>query len=149
MASFTRLAHILEAFGEFSLFTDHNNILYLLSPSQLTPMSQGMSFKMTNAGKFDSLNSISTLSTFLASITYRRKLLLCGHLLELRFIQKESGITTFSSTHVFSEKSDLLSLHDVYEAQKGSPPKYEHEFVQPNNEIPVWRKSQWQLYVAP
>ncbi len=34
VASVTRLSHILAACGEFSLFTDHKNILYMLSPTQ-------------------------------------------------------------------------------------------------------------------
>lgn len=33
VACVTRLARILAAFGEFSLFTDHKNILYMLSPT--------------------------------------------------------------------------------------------------------------------
>ncbi len=34
VASVTRLSHIIAACGEFSLFTDHENILYMLSPSR-------------------------------------------------------------------------------------------------------------------
>ncbi len=34
VASVTRLSHILAACGEFSLFTDHKNILYMLSPTR-------------------------------------------------------------------------------------------------------------------
>ena len=35
IASFTRLAHILVSGGEFSIFTDHENILYMLSPTRI------------------------------------------------------------------------------------------------------------------
>ena len=35
VASFTRLAHVLVLGGEFSIFTDHKNILYMLSPTRI------------------------------------------------------------------------------------------------------------------
>ncbi len=84
VASVTRLSHILAACGEFSLFTDHKNILYVLSPTRFTPTSPDTSFTRRSVGRYDSPSSTSPWNIFLEHSIPGPTSSLAGRLLELR-----------------------------------------------------------------
>ena len=146
VASTIRLSHNLVACGEFSLFTDHKNLLYMLSPSRFN----------ANVARHV-VNKVQRWALRLAEFNFT-----------IEHIPGESNVWADILTRwaaadydksparrlsaikvplLTEDKPELPSIEVIVESQKKHPPPANEGFILSNDNPPVWRNLNGKIYI--
>ena len=147
MASVTRLSHILAACGEFSLFTDHKNILYMLSPARFD----------ANVARHI-VHKIQRWALRLAEFNFTIEHIPGEHNVWADMLTRwaAQGNQTFPARRVSAFRVPLItedlpelpSLEVIAKSQDESPPAEFSDFTRKNiRDINLWQNTQGKLYI--
>lgn len=146
VASVIRLSHILVACGEFSLFTDHKNLLYMLNPTRFN----------------------ANVSRHVVHKVQRWALRLAEFNFTIEHIPGESNVWADMLTRwaapdydksparrtcairvplLTDEKPEFPSLDTVAESQNEFPPPHDHKFILSSDKPPLWKDENGIIYI--
>eukprot|EP00171_Calliarthron_tuberculosum_P007262 IDg7262t1 len=147
IASVLRLSHILAACGEFSLFTDHKNILYMMSPTRFN----------------------SSVARHVVHKTQRWALRLAEFNFTIEHIPGRDNLWADVLTRwaardnsefparrtaalrvplITEDKPELPSLEAVASSQAKEPPSGNHGFtLTKDSDLDLWKNKKGQLYI--
>lgn len=146
VASVLRLCHILVACGEFSLFTDHKNMIFMLSPTRFN----------TNAARHV-VHKVQRWAIRLSEFSFT-----------IEHIPGESNVwadiltrwaapgnSTFPARRlnairvplIVEDKPELPSIEVIHASQEKYPPSDEETWKLSDEPTPMWRNENGQLYI--
>ena len=152
VTSVIRLAHVLVACEEFSLFTDHKNILYMLSPTRFNEnVARHIVHKVQpwalRLSEFNfTIEHIPGEHNIWADILTR-----WGAPDNTCFLSRRVSALSVPLITSYAETQELPSIMAIAASQHASPPtpdsiaKYGYEYTY--NSLSVWRSSEGKLYV--